>query len=76
MIAPQIYGKKVVNCYYANYGTFGLHGSKEYYITGYVIVYSNGYKTVCGGGSRAGIDFHELTLLDKNNKIVEQYEEQ
>ena len=73
--SEKIYGQKVISCYYAQWGDLGEKGSDAYWISGYATVYENGYKTVCGGGSASSVDFHSLTLLDENNKIVGTYEE-
>jgi len=71
MIAEQIKGQKVVDCYFAFYGHFGLGN----YLTGYVMVYENGYKTVHGGGSASSRDLIDLTVLDENNNVLATYSE-
>jgi|GEM_PF-5061915 len=74
MLFPEIYNKKVVNVYKVNWGDLGERDTKNYYIQGFCTVYSNGYKTVMGGGSCSSQDFQEAYLLNKENEIVRREE--
>ena len=46
---------------------------QEYYISGYCVIYTNGYKTVSGGGSASSEDVSWFYVLDENNKIIAEY---
>lgn len=45
------------------------------YVGGYATYFENGYKTVVRGGGRSGEDYTEFFILDKDNVIIESYEQ-
>ena len=47
--------------------------TKEYWLTGYCVIYTNGYKTISGGGSASSRDVSWFYILDENNKCIEEY---
>jgi hypothetical protein len=75
MIFTQIFNQRAINCYFAHWGAFGMFGSDNYYIRGYVTEYENGYKTVVGGENNKGDDRIYAYLLDKDNKLVDEQRE-
>lgn len=75
MIANKLYGKKVVNCYFAKQGHFGEKGTEMFDLIGFVTVYSNGFKTIVNGFGDSGVNVVTFFLLNKNNEVVETYVE-
>ncbi|MFK5283010.1 hypothetical protein ACI3PL_25925, partial [Lacticaseibacillus paracasei] len=61
----NLVGLTIKTVSFANYGTFGSREENPalYRLTGYVVYYENGYKTISSGGSASSVDYITLTVL-------------
>lgn len=52
------------------YGWFTSNTNvQEYYISGFCVIYTNGYKSISGGDEER----NWFCILDENNKIIDEY---
>ena len=70
-------GKKVTKIVgFVNYGYFVPKEKPNlYYTKGFVIEYEDGYKSISNGGCSSGADLIAITVINKDNEIVEKYSE-
>ena len=64
--------QKFVSVRFVNWGDFcnGNHDDKRYYIRGYCTTFTNGWKTVAGGGGAAGYDSMWIHIFDQDNELI------
>lgn len=56
------------------YGHFNSDiNSEVYHISGFCIIYSNGYKSISGGGGCGGEDVAWFYVLDEYNNLITEF---
>jgi hypothetical protein len=63
-----IANSRPVDMRFVEWGTFGPHGSPNYYIRGFATYYENGVVVVAGGGGASGHDIMDLYILEREDE--------